>query len=67
MEENLFEQAKELWENMFNDKGEHEGHAHTEEDKAAVQEAIQAAYQDATPDEQQQLQQLEQQLNEKFH
>ena len=66
MEQNLFQQAKELWENFIDDNEGHEGHAHTEQDKEAVREAIQAAYHDASPEEQQQLEQLEQHLEEKF-
>lgn len=66
MEKNLFQQAKDLWDDFVNDDTDHEEHAHSEQDKAAVKEAIQAAYQDASPEQQQKLTELENHLEERL-
>lgn len=61
MEKSLFEQAKEMMNNVTNSENVQS------QDRQAVQNAIQAAYREATPEEQTQLRQLEKQLNEKMH
>ncbi|WP_068676591.1 DUF3813 family protein [Oceanobacillus sp. Castelsardo] len=57
MQNNLFQQAKDAVNNLFN------GNA-SEADKQAAQNAIQSAYDDASPQEKEHLQQLEQQLKQ---
>lgn len=66
MEKNLFQQAKDLVEDLMNMDDDHDHIQHSGQDQTAAREAIQSAYQQATPEEQKQLEQLEQQIDDKF-
>jgi len=66
MEKNLFQQAKEMVNQITNNQSNTQDYQIQEKDKQAAIKAIQEAYHDATPEEQEQLTQFEQDLNKKM-
>lgn len=66
MEKNLFQQAKDIVEDLLNMDDDHDHIQHDDQDQTAAREAIQSASQQATSEEQRALEQLEQQIDDKF-